>query len=33
MANVFLSMAHMLGMNDIASFGDSTGQLDLNRAG
>jgi len=33
MANVFLSMAHMLGMNDLATFGDSTGQLDLNRAG
>jgi hypothetical protein len=33
MANVFLTMAHMLGMNDIASFGDSTGELDLNRVG
>jgi len=33
MANVFLSMAHMLGMNDVKSFGDSTGELDLNRAG
>jgi hypothetical protein len=32
MANVFLSMAHMLGMNDLASFGDSTGELDLNAA-
>ena len=33
MANVFLTMAHMLGMNDIASFGDSTGELDLNKIG
>ena len=33
MANVFLSMAHLLGMNDLASFGDSTGEFDLNRAG
>jgi hypothetical protein len=33
MANVFLSMAHMLGMTDIESFGDSTGSLDLNKAG
>jgi hypothetical protein len=32
MANVFLTMAHMLGMNDLASFGDSTGELDLNAA-
>jgi uncharacterized protein DUF1552 len=31
MANVFLSMAHMLGMNDLTSFGDSTGEFDLNR--
>ncbi len=30
MANVFLSMAHMLGMKDMASFGDSTGEFDLN---
>src|SRR5262245_42539263 len=30
MANVFLSMAHLLGMNDMASFGDSTGTVDLN---
>jgi hypothetical protein len=30
MANVFLSMAHMLGMSDMASFGDSTGELDMN---
>ena len=33
MANVFLSMAHMLGMNDMASFGDSTGEFDLNKVG
>jgi hypothetical protein len=31
MANVFLSMAHMLGMSDLASFGDSTGEFDLNK--
>ena len=31
MANIFLSMARMLGMNDMASFGDSTGEFDLNR--
>jgi hypothetical protein len=30
MANVFLSAAHMLGMKDVNSFGDSTGELDLN---
>jgi hypothetical protein len=30
MANVFLTMAHMLGMADLASFGDSTGTVDLN---
>jgi len=30
MANVFLSAAHMLGMDDIASFGDSTSALDMN---
>jgi hypothetical protein len=30
MANVFLSAARMLGMKDINSFGDSTGELDLN---
>src|SRR4051812_1817683 len=27
MANVFVSMAHMLGMNDMPSFGDSTGTV------
>ena len=31
MANVFLTMAHMLGMTDLPSFGDSTGEFDLNR--
>ena len=30
MANVFLTMAHMLGMNDLSSFGDSTGEFDMN---
>ena len=33
MANVFLSMAHLLGMNDLASFGDSTSEFDLNKVG
>jgi len=33
MANVFLTMAHMLGMSDLASFGDSTGEFDLNTVG
>jgi len=32
MANVFLTMAHMLGMNDLSSFGDSTGEFDMNLA-
>ena len=31
MANVFVSMAHMLGMSDLPSFGDSTGTVDLNQ--
>ena len=30
MANVFLTLAHMLGMDDVDSFGDSTGELDVN---
>jgi len=30
MANVFLAAARMLGMKDVNSFGDSTGELDLN---
>jgi hypothetical protein len=33
MANVFVSMGQMLGLTDMASFGDSTGALDLNQAG
>jgi hypothetical protein len=32
MSNVFLSLAHKLGMDDLSSFGDSTGELDLNAA-
>jgi len=32
MANVFLTMAHMLGMNELAAFGDSTGDFDVNAA-
>ena len=32
MANVFLTMAHMLGMSDLASFGDSTGEFDVNQS-
>jgi hypothetical protein len=31
MANAFLSMGHMLGM-DMKTFGDSTGELSLNQA-
>ena len=31
MANVFLTLAHGLGL-DLASFGDSTGEFDLNAA-
>src|SRR5262245_61874538 len=30
MANVFLTVAHTLGMHDMTSFGDSTGTLNLN---
>jgi hypothetical protein len=30
MANVMLSMLHMLGLDDIETFGDSTGTFDLN---
>jgi hypothetical protein len=29
MANVFLTLLHRLGMDDVASFGDSTGEVDL----
>jgi hypothetical protein len=32
MANVLLSVLHMLGHTDLQTFGDSTGALDLNRA-
>src|SRR5262245_32521149 len=30
MANVFLTVSRMLGMTDLPTFGDSTGELDLN---
>jgi hypothetical protein len=30
MANAMLSMMHTLGMNDLTTFGDSTGALNLN---
>jgi uncharacterized protein DUF1552 len=30
MANVFLTMAQMLGMEDVTTFGDSTGEFDMN---
>jgi hypothetical protein len=33
MANVMLSVAHALGLEDVASFGDSTSAFDLNSAG
>jgi hypothetical protein len=29
MANVFLSLLHGLGLDDIAAFGDSTGEFSL----
>jgi hypothetical protein len=32
MANAFLSVLHKLGVDDLNSFGDSTGALDLNQA-
>jgi uncharacterized protein DUF1552 len=32
MANVFLSIAHKLGMTEMTSFGDSTGEFDLNKS-
>jgi hypothetical protein len=32
MANVMLSLLHKLGLDDMASFGDSTGALDVNSA-
>ena len=30
MANVMLSMLHTLGLDDMKTFGDSTGTFDLN---
>jgi Protein of unknown function (DUF1552) len=33
MANAFLAMGHMLGMDDMRQFGDSTGELSLTQAG
>jgi hypothetical protein len=33
MANPMLSMLHLLGLEDVLSFGDSTGTMDLNAAG
>jgi len=30
MANVMLSLTHLLGMNDFKTFGDSTAAFDLN---
>jgi len=32
MANAFLSATHLLGLDDVRTFGDSTGELDLNAA-
>ncbi len=32
MANPMLTMLHMLGRDDMTSFGDSTAELDLNNA-
>ena len=32
MANAMLSVLHLLGLNDVASFGDSTAAMDLNAA-
>ena len=32
MANVFLTLAHDLGMDDVKSFGDSTGEQSLTQA-
>ena len=32
MANAMLTTLHMLGRDDMASFGDSSGELDLNNA-
>ncbi len=33
LANVMLSVLHKLGLDDVQSFGDSTGEFDLNAAG
>ena len=33
MANVFFAIAQKLGMTELKSFGDSTGELDLNKVG
>ena len=30
MANAMLTVAHKLGLDDVATFGDSTAELDLN---
>ena len=30
MANAMLTVAHGLGLDELGSFGDSTGELDLN---
>jgi hypothetical protein len=32
MANVFLTVAQMLGLNELKTFGDSNGAFDLNAA-
>jgi hypothetical protein len=32
MANVFLTLAHGLGMQDLKSFGDSTGEQSVTQA-
>jgi hypothetical protein len=32
MANALLTVAHTLGLDDMKSFGDSTGAMDLNAA-
>jgi hypothetical protein len=32
MANVFLTLMHRLGLDDLKSFGDSTGEFELNAA-
>ncbi|HYE86439.1 MAG TPA: hypothetical protein VEA16_08795 [Vicinamibacterales bacterium] len=32
MANAFLTMGHILGMDDMKQFGDSTGELSLTQA-